>query len=62
MKFKFMIIRFKMIFKIVILILIKYKMKTFTNFLFQILIKNFKIFRIILVKIFIKKNNKIIKQ
>ena len=62
MKFKFMIIRFKMIFKIVILILIKYKMKTFTNFLFQILIKNFKIFRITLVKIFIKKNNKIIKQ
>ena len=62
MKFKFMIIRFKMIFKIVILILIKYKMKTFTNFLFQILIKNFKILRIILVKIFIKKNNKIIKQ
>ena len=62
MKFKFMIIRFKMIFKIVILILIKYKMKTFTNFLFQILIKNFKIFRITLVKIFIKKNNNIIKQ
>ncbi len=62
MKFKFTIIRFKMIFKIVILILIKYKMKTFTNSLFQILIKNFKIFRIILVKIFIKKNNKIIKQ